>query len=134
MVQLSIINPQNILPTFANLKLAMFYFKLFWIFFSMGLFLLLNYPFPYLKLAAARITPYIYFRASKSFANRLKLEDILKLLHRGTKSNFIRCVTCLLRVTNAEQPYSICSYQFSLLRWNRTRVYSTVFMSIVKGW
>ena len=38
MVQLSIINPQNILPTFANLKLAMFYFKLFWIFFSMGLF------------------------------------------------------------------------------------------------
>ena len=34
MVQLSIINPQNILPTFANLKLAMFYLSCFESFFQ----------------------------------------------------------------------------------------------------
>ena len=38
------------------------------------------------------------------------------LLYRGTKSNFIRCVTYLLRATNTEQPYSMFSYQHPLSR------------------
>ena len=99
MVQLSIINPQNILPTFANLKLAMFYFKLFWIFFSMGLFLLYFFIMQYLKLASTNHTLYT-FVFQKDI--RAKLEDILRQTDETS-------LWCFLEVSNQTSDVVWCT-------------------------